>query len=230
MTDNDPSRAELEADNRRLRGLLDQRNAPSELRHRLNSTLAVLRVIIRKTAETERDLPAYVAHLEDRLDAIARAQAAADAYGFIDLHTVIADELFKYGASEGDRVSLSGPTVHFLPRAGQVLALAVHELAVNSVEHGILGTAAGKVDVRWSANEEQQELLLAIVWQERGSLNPSEVPREGFGTEVLTRTLAYELRATSQVELLPGEFRCTISFPLSARIGHVETPTAIDEE
>ena len=61
MTANiEPDRiAELEADNRRLRRLLDQRDAPGELRHRLNSTLAMLRVIIRKSAETNRDLHAY---------------------------------------------------------------------------------------------------------------------------------------------------------------------------
>jgi len=64
--------AELEADNRRLRQLPDQRNAPGELRHRLRSTVAVLRTIIRRSAQTERDSEAYLGHLEDRLDALAR--------------------------------------------------------------------------------------------------------------------------------------------------------------
>ena len=91
MTANiEPDRiAELEADNRRLRRLLDQRDAPGELRHRLNSTLAMLRVIIRKSAETKRDLHAYASHLEDRVDAMARAQAAADSHGSVELHNIL---------------------------------------------------------------------------------------------------------------------------------------------
>src|SRR4051812_50202672 len=65
--------AELEEDNRRLRRLLDQRDAPGELRHRLRSTLALLRAIVHRAASTERDLPGYVALLEDRVEAVAPA-------------------------------------------------------------------------------------------------------------------------------------------------------------
>jgi len=44
MTEDDARRmADPEADNRRLRHLLEQRDAPDELRHRMRSTLAVLR-------------------------------------------------------------------------------------------------------------------------------------------------------------------------------------------
>ena len=89
--------ADLEADNHRLRGLLDKKDAPGELRHRLRSTLAMLRVIIRKSAETERSLEDYVAHLDDRVDALVRAQIAADGHGGIDLHALLADELLFYG-------------------------------------------------------------------------------------------------------------------------------------
>ena len=85
--------AELEVDNRRLRRLLDQRNAPGELRHRLRNTVAMLRTIIRRSAETERDLEAYVGHLEDRLDTLVRAQAAADEHGSVELHKLLSDEL-----------------------------------------------------------------------------------------------------------------------------------------
>src|SRR4051794_16919895 len=51
--------AELEADNQRLRRLLDQKGAPSELRHRLRNALAMLRVIVRQSAETNRDIADY---------------------------------------------------------------------------------------------------------------------------------------------------------------------------
>ncbi len=54
--------AELEDDNRRPRRLLDQRDAPGDLRSGVRSTLSSLRSIVRRSAESSRDLPAYAAH------------------------------------------------------------------------------------------------------------------------------------------------------------------------
>ena len=74
----DPDRLPgLEADNARLRWLLQQGDTPWVLRHRLRATLGLLRTIIRQSARTERPLPAYAVRLESRLHAVNRAQASA---------------------------------------------------------------------------------------------------------------------------------------------------------
>jgi two-component sensor histidine kinase len=213
--------AELEADNRRLRRLLDQRDAPGELRHRLRGTLTVLRTIIRKSAHTDRDLEGYVGHLEDRLDALMRAQSAADERGSIDLHKLVADELLHYGTSEDERATLTGPEVELQPRAGQVLALAVHELAVNAVEHGSLGTATGRVEIAWRVSGTEPDVVLTFIWRERGATGQTAPAREGFGTEVLTRMLAYELKAESSLAHEPDGILCTIRVPLTDRVGRL---------
>ena len=215
--------AELEADNGRLRRLLDQRDAPGELRHRLHNTLAMLRVIIRKSAGTRRDLDAYVGHLEDRLDAVARAQVAADERGSVGLHDLFADELLHYGVKEGERVILSGPDVHLQPRAGQVLALAIHELAVNAVEHGASGTGHGRIEIAWSVASEEVDTPITITWKELGVTGVAAGSRQGFGTEVLTRTIAYELKASTTLAFEADGLRCTLRFPLTERIGRVGT-------
>ncbi|WP_425231081.1 HWE histidine kinase domain-containing protein [Sphingomonas sp.] len=219
--DNTTRLAELEADNGRLRRLLDQRDAPGELRHRLQSTLAMLRVIIRKSAETNRNLDAYVNHLEDRVAAVARAQGAADERGSVGLYDLFVDELIQYQAQEGEQVTLSGPEIHFQPRAGQVLALAVHELAVNAVEHGALGAGAGQIEIAWNVAAEQADPLLTIIWKELGSNGVGKGSHEGFGTEVLTRTVAYELKATTALAFEADGLRCTLRFPLTDQIGRV---------
>lgn len=214
--------AELEEDNRRLRRLLDQQGAPGELRHRLRSTLSLLRAIIRKSANTARDLPAYVAHLDDRLEAIARAQHFADQYGEVGLRTLLADELLHYGASEGRNLLLSGPDVRLQPKAGQVMALAVHELAVNSVEHGVLGSEHGRIEVSWIvADPAPDGPQLALTWTEHG-LAPDNHPADGgFGTEVLTRMLPYDLQAKTAIAFTDGTLRCTVRFPLPEPVGRV---------
>jgi two-component sensor histidine kinase len=213
--------AELEADNRRLRRLLDQRNAPSELRHRLRNTLALLRGIIRKSAQTDRSRDDYIGHLEDRLDALARAQATADEYGVVDLHNLVADELFRYGAAEGRLATLSGPKVELEPHAGQILSLAIHELAVNAVEHGALGAGAGQIVVDWDVVGVEDRPRLNLIWREDGMTALSEPAREGFGMEVLRRTIRYELQAETTLTFAPRGLCCTISFALTDRVGQL---------
>lgn len=212
--------AELEADNRRLRLLLDKQDAPGELRHRLNNTLAMLRVIIQKSAETKRDLSAYVGHLEDRLEELARAQAAADEAGVVDLHVLLADELLHYQATEDEQVTLSGPRILLRPRAGQVLALAIHELAVNAIEHGALGANAGTVGVGWTTTPSPIPTL-TIIWKEAGPTAQAKGRHQGFGIEVLTQTIAYELKASTRLAFEPDGLRYEVSFPLSPQVGEV---------
>jgi two-component sensor histidine kinase len=226
MTDDDAVRiAALESDNRRLRRLLDNVGAPDELRHRLNSTLAMLRVIIKKTAETPRELDDYVAHLDDRLEAISRALAAADSRGWIDLHILLADELLFYKIAEGEQLTLSGPCVQFEPRAGQVLSLAMHELAVNAIEHGHLGSGAGSLEIEWSvADHGDPSPIFQLAWREGGQNDGPLPTRTGFGMEVLTRTVRYELRATHELSRGAGNLFYTIRFPLTDGIGRLVTP------
>lgn len=214
--------ARLEEDNRRLRSLLEANDAPGELRHRLRNTVSLLRAIIRKSAETKHDLQAYVAHLEDRMDALSRAQAAADARGSIDLHSIVADELLHYDAKEGDRLLLSGPTVSFQPRAGQFLALAIHELAVNAIEHGSLASSQSRITVEWRHEPDKAEAPLTIVWKESGQASASQPSQDGFGTEMLTHMLRYEFTAQTRLEFEADGLRYTLRIPLSEQIGRVE--------
>ncbi len=213
--------AELDADNRDLR---DRRDAPAEVRHRLHNTVAMLRTIIRRSATTNRDLDSYVGHLEDRLDTLARTQAIADARGSVELRTILSDELFHYGASEGDRVQLHGPVVDLQPKAGQILAMAVHELAVNAIEHGALGRSTGRIEITWDVFGPAPNMFLSLVWKERDVTAIDEPSSRGFGTEVLTRILLYELKADTTLTFEPDGLRCTIRFPLPERIGTVAEP------
>jgi two-component sensor histidine kinase len=179
----------------------------------------MLRVIIRRSAETNRNLDAYVNHLEERLAAVARAQGTADEKGLVDLHELFVEELVQYQAQEGERVLLSGPEIHLQPKAGQVLALAVHELAINAVEHGAFGAGTGRVEIAWSLTVDEAQTCLTITWKEIGSTGVRQGRHKGFGTEVITNMLAYELKAKTALDYEADGLRCTLSFPLTNRIG-----------
>lgn len=213
---------ELQANNRRLQRLLDQRDAPGELRHRLRSTTALLSAIIRRSAETKRDLPSYAAHLEDRLDAIVRAQGRADQYGEVDLRTLVADELLKHGVLEGDRLKLAGPEIALAPRIGQVFSLAIHELAINAVEHGRLGAPDADIEVTWNVVNKGAETSMQLTWAESGSIH-GEPSHRGFGTDVLTRMLPYELNADAHFSFGAEELRYAIDILDLSGVGRVVT-------
>ena len=93
--------ARLEAENSRLKRLLDADGASGGPRRRMRETVSLLRVVIQRSADRATDVANYGAHLVDRLDALARAQAAADAQVRIGLHALIAYQLVRYRLGEG---------------------------------------------------------------------------------------------------------------------------------
>lgn len=217
--------AELEAENRRLRRFLDEKGLPAEQRHQVRNTLAMLRAIIRRSAETCDTVETYAAHLDGRLDAIARVLGALmrSVPDGVALHALVADELLAHLAREGDQATISGPNLRLRPGAAEIMALAIHELTVNALEHGALMVPQGRIAVRWSVVPAEPGGLFTFVWTESGLENlPAQPARRGFGTEVLERSLRYELKAETDLAYERSGLRCTITLPLPPQIRLVE--------
>ncbi len=66
------------------------------------------------------------------------------------------------------------------------------------------------------------EPVLTLVWKETGFTGLADPGRRGFGSEILTETLKYELKAVTDIAFEPDGLRCTIRFPLPERVGHVQ--------
>jgi two-component sensor histidine kinase len=220
---------QLEADNSRLRRLLDATGATDGLRHSFRDTMAMLRAVLRLSAETAESVDGYATHLEGRLDAIARVRVSADTFGDVNLHTLISDELMIHLIREGEQAELAGPAIRLRPKAAQLLALALHELTSNAVEHGVFGRAAGEVSVVWSVDGAGTggPCHLTLVWKEKGGSEIASPTRRGFGMQVLDEMLTYELGARVTLAFEPDGLRCSVRIPLLPRIGHViEEPQA----
>ncbi|MFF8798560.1 MULTISPECIES: HWE histidine kinase domain-containing protein [unclassified Methylobacterium] len=217
----------LEAENLRLRRFLDEKGLPAEQRHQVRNTLAMLRAIIRRSAESSESVETYAAHLDGRLDAVARVLNALmrNVREGVGLHSLIADELLVHLAREGEQVTISGPSLRLRPGAAEVFAMAIHELVVNAVEHGALTVPQGGIRIAWTltAPTDAGPPILTFVWTESGlEALPPEPARRGFGTEVLERSLRYELKAETELAYEPDGLRCTIRLPLPPQITVVE--------
>ncbi|MBR0776554.1 PAS domain-containing protein [Bradyrhizobium diazoefficiens] len=199
-----------------------QRLLLAELQHRVRNTLGVVRSIARRSAESSATVEEYAAHLDGRLTAFARTQALVtrDPEGGVDLEYLVVEELLAYNAREGEQMRVSGPTVRFQPKAAETFALAVHELATNALKYGALSKPSGRLEISWRIDESADPPQLLFEWRERGGPVVSPPPRQGFGTELLERTLAFELKGHTTISFSPSGLACLIAIPLSKRTFH----------
>ena len=206
--------AALRESEARLRLLL------SELQHRVRNTLAVVKSITRRTAETTESVDDMAAQLSGRLDAFARVQAAVtrSTDQGVSLRSLVADELLAHGLKDGDTVQIDGPEIRLKPRAAESMSLAVHELATNAIKHGPAGTNRGHISVKWQLNGDGGEEQLDFQWVEPSNGSAPKAKREGFGFELLTRGLPYDLNGKTKLELGDGGVEFNMQVPLESLI------------
>lgn len=198
-----------------------------ELQHRARNTLATVRAILRRSAETGASVEDYAMHLEGRLNAVARVQSAIirNPPGGLSLSLLVADELLAYQAHEGEDFSVTGPTVLVPARAAERLALALHELATNAVKFGALAQDGGALVIAWAVDERPGGPVLVLDWTEDGLvLGSPETRRNGFGMDVLKHMLPHDLRAEVVVAFRSDGLTCRIALPLGAPAADVPHP------
>lgn len=188
-----------------------QRTLLQELQHRVRNNLATIRSVARRTAEASETAEEFAAHLDGRLGALARAQAAAtrDLARGMDLRELVDDELIAVAAGHDQHVHVDGPGLRLRSKVGETLTLAVHELVTNSVKFGALADG-GELSIIWRVDGP----ALTLTWAERMfHMERSRSTHRGFGTELLEQTLPYELGAEVSLDVQPSDVRCVIRLP-----------------
>lgn len=187
----------------------------AELQHRVRNILATTRSIARRTGETCRTVEEYAQHLDGRISALARTQALLTRCpgSGVDLRGMVVEEL-RPTAATARNVTLSGPDILVSPKTAEVLSLAIHELATNSVKYGALAHGGGTLDVRWRRQRRGDVRWLCLRWREGGMDLANGPVRSGFGTELVTRRVPYELRGDGAIEFCKDGLVARIDFPL----------------
>jgi PAS domain S-box-containing protein len=190
----------------------------AELQHRVRNTLGVVRSIARRTAELSASKEELADHLQGRLAAFARVQAALTRTpaGGVDLAALIEDELLAHAARESEMLTVKGPPVMLKARPAESLSLALHELATNAVKYGALSRDGGRLAIGWTVEQRNGGPWLRFGWEEGGMhLSPETPARRGFGMELLERSLPYELDAVTRIDFRPTGFAFTMELPLT---------------
>ena len=183
--------------------------------------MALVKSITARTAQSSHSVDDMAVLLAGRLDAFARVQSAVtrNADQGVDFASLIADELLVHGLKDGETVSIDGPEIRLKPRAAESMSLAVHELATNAIKHGDAGRNGGRIAVSWRINgQDGNDRKLEFEWVEKNSNGGKKPRRKGFGYELLTRSLPYDLEGTTKLELGPEGVRFNLEAPVDGLV------------
>jgi PAS domain S-box-containing protein len=204
-----------------------QRTLVAELQHRVRNILAMLRSIVGRTSRNKEDVGDFVAHLQGRIDAMARTQATLtrSAGATVSLEEIIREELLALAARDS-KFRLRGPRVDLSGKAAEVLTLAIHELATNSMKYGALrDVSGGALEIAWSLMDRDGEKWVRLRWVEHGISDDPGRDARGFGTELLTERVPYELGGQGEMKFEEETLTATIAFPLRRGSSVLETGT-----
>ena len=181
-----------------------------ELNHRVKNTLAIVQSLARQTFEKDAAPGGAIATFEGRLQALATAHnlLTRKSWESASMAEVIAEALAPFCVES--RCEADGPKLLLPPATAVALSLATHELATNAAKYGALSNESGRVSVRWSIGKD----ALSFIWREEGGPTTAPPAREGFGTKLIKRTLAAELRGTAELDFQPSGLVCRLKAPL----------------
>ena len=191
----------------------------AELQHRTRNLLAVVRAIADRTLGHGPALAEYGA----RLAALGRVQGLLSRNRqdwSVPVAELVRAELDAHGMRLDDQTRVEGPAVELPGDQVQPVAMALHELATNAVKYGALAGGPGRLSVTWRVEQEGGGARLVIDWRESGVPMPGGPPaRRGYGTELITAALPYQLDADTALEFTPDGVRCRIILPAGAFTG-----------
>jgi two-component sensor histidine kinase len=185
-----------------------------EHREQVRALLANIRALIQRTAVAPTSVSEYVAHLNGRLDALARIQEILmrDPADQVDLAELVADEFLAQGVLEHLDSSASTPSLPLDRTVAAALALVLHELTTNAIKYGQLQGTSRKVSVRWGPSEELEGWAV-LEWREQSLAAPAaETNPDGFGFNLVRNTLPAQIAARTSIRLGPQGLFCRIVF------------------
>lgn len=101
-----------------------------------------------------------------------------------------------------------------VPSSAQAIGLALHELVTNAVKYGAMTREEGRLDVLWRIEAVGPEARVILEWKERGVATSGPPKRKGYGSELIERSLPYQLGADTELLFEPDGIRCMIAVPL----------------
>jgi two-component sensor histidine kinase len=191
-----------------------------ELNHRVKNTLAIVQSIIWEALRTDADPKAIREAIQTRLSALSRSHdlLTRGNWQSAGLGDVIHGALEPFGIADGraDRLVISGDNIQFPPKAALALGITFNELATNAVKYGAFSNDKGSIHIAWTVKQTPEGPQLVLLWQEKDGPPVSSPFQIGFGSKVIERGLAYELKGTAHLDYRKDGVVCKMFIPMAA--------------
>ncbi|MAK99100.1 MAG: histidine kinase [Citromicrobium sp.] len=184
-----------------------------ELNHRVKNTLANVLSIVALTRRRASSLEDFASGLDGRIRALSATHdlLTQSEWGTTPLLAVLEAELAPYASAAEATLDLTGPDVELAPNDALSFGLAMHELATNAAKYGALSVEGGTLKVSWTRLSED---LVEVVWQEGGGPPVPTNRKRGFGTELIEKIVAHELKHPVDLRFESKGVRCVLRVPI----------------
>ncbi|WP_379922351.1 PAS domain-containing protein [Erythrobacter sp. R86502] len=200
-----------------------QRLLVAELQHRVRNLIGMVRSVARLSAPSHRSVNDYVDHLIGRLQAMGRTQSTLTRSPGrdVDLVELVREELLVH-AAQPEQYHIEGPPIALSPHAAEIVTLAIHELATNSIKYGALGDT-GYIRIVWTTYEKNNKPWITLRWQETAPHHKTKFNRKGFGRRLIEERVPYELQGEGRFDIHDTGVLAQLEFPLSRGGSILET-------
>ncbi|MGZ8999016.1 MAG: HWE histidine kinase domain-containing protein [Allosphingosinicella sp.] len=189
-----------------------------ELNHRVKNTLSTVQSITRQALRSSDDPNVIRETIESRIFALSRSHDLLTRRNWegAGLHDLIDAALEPFGVANGrsERFEVEGANIRLVPKATLALGIAFHELATNAVKYGAFSNDVGTIRISWDTETKPGGERLILTWREKDGPAVVRPTHKGFGSQVIERGLAHELKAKVGLDYLPEGLVCTIDLPI----------------
>ena len=183
-----------------------------ELKHRVKNILTVVLAI------ASQSLRGGLAHLPEvetfrsRIGALAEVDdlLTSSTWASASVGDIVKRALAPYGRLQS-QIQMSGPNLVVGSKQTMSLALAIHELATNSLKYGAFATKSGIVNITWTITSSNGRSTFHFTWQEKDG-PPVKPPKKlGFGSKLIETALKADFGGNCEIAYQPAGLICTLT-------------------
>ncbi|WP_320251414.1 PAS domain S-box protein [Mesorhizobium vachelliae] len=185
-----------------------------EQRHRFSNLFSVVTALVKMVEVPGGNVAKFKDDLVDRIRAleVTHTMISRRAASSVPLRDLVLQELSPY--LETRKIKTDGPDVLMSSGAAETFGMIVHELATNSVKHGVIGAPRGRLEVRWAyASDEAESDDVVFDWIESGSRRKTKNIGHGMGSMILGVNTAPLIGHSSKLEIFDGGLRYSLRLP-----------------
>ena len=192
-----------------------QRIVLEELHHRVKNMLATVQAITLQSLRSSDSVEHARQAVESRLLALSRVH---DLLLRTNWSGARLTELLKVATQPfttpgNGQFLIRTADIEVNPDAALPLAMTLNELCTNAVKYGALSAPEGRVSIMTEVDDGEKNLLLT--WIEQGGPAVREPARRSFGSRLIEKAFASQLRGDTRLMFEPTGVICKIHVPLA---------------